>query len=521
MKELLSGTGVLVFTGIYLAVLVAIAMYASLRARKVSSDVDPRDEHELGGRSLPLLVLLGTLYASQYSGNSFVGFSGKAARDGYEFIGSVLFMQSVIVGYLLYAGRLFRLSRIHRYRTPADFLLHRYEHKGLHLLSSALMIFALLNFVLSQLVAIGKITMVMGQTSDGMPLHPAWGIVSLALLMVLYETFGGMRAVAWTDMLQGAMLLVGAMGLFILLENTGGGMAGALTRFRELWPDKVSPPRGRDLGAWVGSIVLFAAGAACYPHAIQRIYAAGSAKILRRSMAIMVFMPLITTLPLFLIGIYAQTLAGAKVLGSDEAMPLVLDYVAGTPVGSVIALVVLAGAVSAMMSTADSALLTTSSIVNRDWLERYLIPGKSPQFYLRCSKITSWVVVASIAAVSIWSVANGHRIWQILSIKLEVLMQTAPAIWFGVRGRHLSGQWAFRAMLVGALITLLGWLTWHNTDTGSYLLYFPTSDVPKNLESMRTLLGVQVGVWGLGANLIVCAAGSRLSKMRASEDVAG
>lgn len=511
MSELLSGTGVLVFTGLYLLILVGIAMVASLRYRRVEG-ADPREEHELGGRSLPLFVLLGTLYASQYSGNSFVGFSGKAARDGYEFIGSVLFMQSVIVGYLIYAGRLFKLSRTHRYRTPADFLLHRYGHKGLHLLASALMIFALLNFVLSQLVAIGKITMVMGQTPGGDPLHPAWGIVSLALLMVLYETFGGMRAVAWTDMLQGAMLLVGAMGLFVLLESSGGGMAGALARFRELWPEKVSPPRGADLGTWMGSIVLFAAGAACYPHAIQRIYAAGSARVLRRSMAIMVFMPLFTTLPLFLIGIYAQSLAGTEVLQSDEAMPLILDHIAATPIGGFIALIVLAGAVSAMMSTADSALLTTSSIVNRDWLERYFLPGRSGRFYLRCSKITSWVVVSLIAAISIWSVAHGHRIWQILSIKLEILMQTAPAIWFGVRGRHLSGPWAFRAMFAGALVTALGWLTWHDTSAGGYLLFFPTDEVPAHLQSMRKLLGVQAGVWGLGVNLLICAVGS--SKVR-------
>jgi len=470
------GTQALIFAGIILLSLIGIALYASRRESARVGGQDPREEHELGGRNLSLLVLLGTLYATQYSGNSFVGFTGKAARDGFWFLGSMVFMQAVIVGYLLFAPQLFALSRQRAYRTPGDFFHDRFQHRPLHMLANGVMLFALINFVFSQLVAIGKITLVLGGG-----IHPAWGIFILAVLMVLYENLGGMRAVAWTDVFQGVLLLVGATGLFLYLEFHVGGMAGALETFGNLWPEKVNPPTGQKLVSWVGGMLLLGVGASVYPHAIQRIFAARSEQTLKRSMAIMVFMPLVTTLPLVLIGIKAQALAGPDHVLGDQAMPFILNHISQWALGSVLAVIVLSGAIAAMMSTADSALLTISSVVNRDLIERYIYPGRSSQFYLGFGKATSWVVVLPLAGLAAWSVAKGITIWQILSIKLELLMQIAPAIWIGVRTQRLRGSAAFAGMLVGIIFTL-----------GSWLLIG------------RMICGLQAGIWGLALNLMIC-----------------
>lgn len=470
------GAEVLVFSGLLLLALIGIALYASHWERAKSQAQDPREEHELGGRNLSLLVLLGTLYATQYSGNSFVGFTGKAARDGYWFLGSMIFMQAVIVFYLLFAPGLFALSRRRFYRTPGDFIFDRFAHRPLHVLANLVMLFALLNFVLSQLVAIGKITLVLGGG-----IHPAWGIFILAVLMVSYENLGGMRAVAWTDVFQGILLLTGAVGMFLFLEFYVGGMAGALETYERLWPAKVDPPTGRKLASWAGSLLLLGIGASVYPHAIQRIYAARSEQTLKRSMAIMVFMPLVTTLPLVLAGIKAQALAGSSQDLGDTAMPYLLNFMSQWRLGSMLAVVVLAGVVAAMMSTADSALLTISSVFNRDILERYVCPGRPSRFYLNIGKATSWVVVLSLAGIAAWSVAKGFTIWQIMSIKLELLMQIAPVFWIGVRTSRLRGSAAFAGMLAGVGFTLGAWFWAH-----------------------RTMWGIQAGLWGLAINLGIC-----------------
>ncbi len=205
-------------------------------------------------------------------------------------------------------------------------------------------------------------------------------------------------------------------------------------------------------------------------------------------MAVMIFMPLLTTLPLFLIGMSAQALRGSEKFVGDQAMGFILEQVSQTWFGSIFAILVLAGAVSAMMSTADSALLTISSISNRDLLERYVAPGRPSSFYLGIGKLTSWVVVLALAALATWMVAQQTKIWQILSIKLELLMQIAPAIWIGVRTRRLSGQVAFVAMLTGSLLTLAGWLF-----------------------AFKKVLGVQIGIWALALNLLICLVALGLS----------
>ena len=219
------GVSTLLFTLVYLVALIVVALLAARRNR---GHGDPIDEHELGGRDLSFVVLLGTLYATQYSGNTLIGFPGKAARDGYQFFAAPMYMECIVIGYLLFAPRLFALSRKHSFRTPGDIFSQRFDFKPLHVLATVVMLFALLNYVLTQLVAIGKITEILSGGAEATSIHPAWGIVLLAFLMVIYETVGGMRAVAWTDLLQGLVLLLGIAGLFFVLELDFGGMAGAV-----------------------------------------------------------------------------------------------------------------------------------------------------------------------------------------------------------------------------------------------------------------------------------------------------
>ena len=112
-------------------------------------------------------------------------------------------MFSIIVGYMLFAPRLVLLARCENFITPGDFISYRFKSRLLTLISTLLMIYALCNYTLAQLKAMGAA--VEGITDGAVP--SAYGIIALAIIMVIYETLGGMRSVAWTDVLQGVVII--------------------------------------------------------------------------------------------------------------------------------------------------------------------------------------------------------------------------------------------------------------------------------------------------------------------------
>ena len=106
MNSLSLGVGAIVFTGAYLLMMIGVGVLAKTKRKSESLS-----DFYLAGRSLGPLVMLLTLYATQYSGNTVVGYPAEASRLGYAWIMSISFMMSIVVGYLLYAPKLQRIGR--------------------------------------------------------------------------------------------------------------------------------------------------------------------------------------------------------------------------------------------------------------------------------------------------------------------------------------------------------------------------------------------------------------------------
>ena len=151
MGGMVFGPGALIAVGLYLVSMIGVGWIARTRRRSNSMA-----DFYLAGRSMGLLVLFLTLYATQYSGNTLFGYTGKTYRIGFEWTASVLFMFSIIVGYMLFAPRLVALARKEGFITPGDYITHRFRSSVLTLLSTILMIYALGNYALAQLKAMGR-----------------------------------------------------------------------------------------------------------------------------------------------------------------------------------------------------------------------------------------------------------------------------------------------------------------------------------------------------------------------------
>ena len=99
----LLGPGGIIFMGIYLTSLIVVGLAGRFARRE-----DSMADFYLGNRGLGLFVLFLTLYATQYSGLTLIGFVGNVYRTGYFFLVSVTFSMSILGAYLVYAPKFHR-----------------------------------------------------------------------------------------------------------------------------------------------------------------------------------------------------------------------------------------------------------------------------------------------------------------------------------------------------------------------------------------------------------------------------
>ncbi len=487
MSELLPfHTGAWIVIGLYLASLILVGWFG-FRARQENTLAD----FYLAGSSLGLVVLFLTLYATQYSGNTFFGYTGKTYRIGYAWIMCVHFMTAIIVCYLIYAPKLYSLAKQHCFITPVDYLQFRYNNQWLNLICSIIMIVVLSNYLLAQLMAMGRA--MQGLTTGDPTLAYNYGVILLTMIMVIYGTLGGIRAIAWTDAFQGLILMSGFFILLYMLYQKYGSINEATLIIQQsdaiTIRTKAAYPDANRLREWLSYILLVGFAGALYPQAIQRIYAARSATALRQGLALMAFIPFTTTLIAVLTGIYAiayfQGLEGAA---SDQILTRMLaDIQQGSVFGYWLVVILFAAALSAMMSTADSALLSISSMLSKD-IYAVFINNQSEQARLtRVGKICSWVLVVFLVWLAIYLQDKASLI-QLLDRKFDLLIQLVPAFMLGMHWNKLKPVPVMLGIVAGSVVALI--------------LAFGSIEAVKGGK----LFGFHPGLYGLILNLTIACA---------------
>jgi Na+/proline symporter len=350
--------------------------------------------------------------------------------------------------------------------------------KPLRLAVGVLMSLALANFLLAQLKAMGDVASVV---TDGRIPYEV-GVIGLAGVILFYETRGGMRAVAWTDAAQGIVMLLGLAALLGWLLSEAGGLSAITLAVAERRPEAVRVPTLTLCINWFSTIALMGLASVLYPQAIQRIFAARSGRSLKRSFSGMTFMPLATTLVVTLIGVAAIArfeIEGA--VATDEVVPLLLaDWGSAGGISTAAALLVFLGALSAIMSTADSCLLSLGSLLSRDLLGQ---EGRDEQDTRTGKRLAAGMLLAMIP-FALW---RELTLWRLIELKMELLIQCVPAFLIALHWSRLRAGPVFAGILVGTLFS-----------------------AGLSLAGVPRLGGVHVGVVGCALNALVAVIGSLL-----------
>jgi SSS family solute:Na+ symporter len=256
------------------------------------------------------------------------------------------------------------LARERGYVTPADFIADRYGSRALRSLFSLVMIVLTMPYLATQAVASGRAL----ETLAGLPYAAGAGLVTGVSVLVV--ALGGMRSDAWTDVVQGAMMVLFTAAAFALIAAANGGFVAVNARAFAAEPALFSRP-GADgslvPGVWLGYLLLWLCADPMFPQLFQRFMAARDRRSLAATAALY---PVVTTVLFFLtvsIGVMGRaSLPGLTAAQSDNVFTLLLERHVGGPLAALL----LTAGMAALMSTLDSQLLTLGSMITLDFTRR-------------------------------------------------------------------------------------------------------------------------------------------------------
>lgn len=390
---------------IYFIGMISMGLYWNKRAKN-------SEDYMLGGRSMGPLVTALTLQTTAMSGFMFMGGPAEAYALGYYAIfyavgdaGGGLINISVL------GRRMRRLSQLLDCISPIEYLEKRYESVPVKVIACIIAVFGLSCYVLGQFLATGK-TLV---SLFGFPLEV--GLIAGVAVILFYTFVGGYFAVAWTDVIQGFIMIGSLIVIFILMMTEMGWFAGLNEKLAEIDPTLLSV-WGRDnmyeggYGVIAGAILIYLIGYMGLPHSVNKHMAMANPKTAKTSVVYAtIWTQLFCFIPYFLGlgGLVIFTADPSGLINGDPEM--VIPSLASMMFPGVISGIVLTAIMSAIMSTVAALMLLIATIVSIDFYKRWLRPNASDRSVLLVSKGS--IIIVGIIGVTI-AVLNPPGIFSLI-----------------------------------------------------------------------------------------------------------
>jgi sodium/proline symporter len=480
-----AGTWVLVTFGLYMFVLIGIGIWSSRL-------LDTVGDYVVGGRRVGPVVTGFSERASEMSGWLTLGVPANAFGTGImAFFNALGMIPADLAAWAGIAKRLRKYSEVVRSVTLPTFFETRLQDdsgwvKGV---SSFVLIIFEGGYVGAQIVAAATLLQVLVGVE-------MWvGIIVGGAIVIGYTMLGGYFAVAWTDYFQGAIILIAFMVLPIVAFANYGLPFGELS---SIDGSLTSITAGTTGWAAVFGIISYAAiglGVPGNPHIMVRFMGIDRVKDVRNAAVVAQLFMFVAYIGAALVGLYALVAFGqAGFQNLDTVMPrLTLELFPG-----VIAGIVLAAALAAMMSSADSQLLVATSAVVEDVYHGFLNQEATEEQLVRYSRwVTLGIGFASVAF------AYGFRATPIYTLVLDYAWgglgaAIGPTLIATLWWKRLTTKGSVASMIVGTGIMVL-WTQWSTILGGA----MPTAEGAPFLHGLLTVYGLFPAFVLSGITLIV------------------
>ena len=466
---------------LYFAGVAAIGFWAARRTRTAR-------DFFVAGEGIGLWALALSAMAATISGFAFIGGPGLVYTVGLGAIYLVLPAGITnSMGAWVLAKRMRLLAEARKLITVPDAIGARYRSPTAQGLSATAILVATIGYMATNILALGLVIDAIFGTGL------TAGIWIGMAIVLAYSASGGILAGIYTDMLQGALMALASVLVFLYTLKSGGGMGGLSQTVLAADPEWLGPWGKMAPTAALSLLFVFGVGSLGQPHVVHKFYMLRDPRKLRWYPLLMTVALVLTLMLYFGVGFAVKALVArgelAPLVRADDATPAFLLQF--TPI--LLAALVFSGVAAAIMSTVNSFMNIAAAAITHDLPVAFGTRVANELRWGRVSTIAISIVAALVAQVSGTLVALlGIFGWGLFASTL------VPALAIGLNWEGATRAGAVSSIATGLVLTLA-------LETAAF---FKWLTVPQ---------GVTVAGLALVASMLVFFAVSWLTRSTAGE----
>lgn len=428
----------------YWVISVAIGLYA---ARKVHNTKD----FAIAGRHLPFYMVTATVFATWFGSETVLGIPATFLGEGLHGVVADPFGASlclILVG-LFFAAPLYRMNLL----TIGDFYKKRYG-RTVEILTTIAIVISYLGWVGAQITALGLVFNVV----SGGSISTLAGMIIGSSTILIYTFFGGMWAVAVTDLIQMIIIVLGMLYIGGIVSHDVGGVANVVQHAREagklnFWPKADY----KEIVAFIATWVTMMFGSIPQQDVFQRVQSAKTEKIAVWGSVLggsLYF--LFAFIPMFLA--FSATMIDPQMvdglIGTNPQMILPTLILKHAPL---FAQIVFFGALLSAIKSCASATLLAPSVTFTENIMRPLMKNMTDKKLLLTMRSVTLIFTVLVTLYAIYSYKSGATIFKMVENAYQITLVSAfIPLTFGVYWRHATNQGSLLSIACGLAVWIWG-----------------------------------------------------------------